>query len=191
MTGIPASYPNPSDLILVGILPQRRDLEIARLLGWYRIPLRSAPKIVNVDTVAFYQGAAFGPEHQWRIEYFAEVRGVELTTRGELLKDETEHPRASEEYYKLQLGPLQILSRPILADKWKRITFLYTTGELICRAKRINDLVVKKEERGQLWHSLRERALQGNLYKAEELPEFPLDSAIQAWLGGFNASREL
>jgi hypothetical protein len=190
MTEIPAGYPDPSALILIGILPGRKDLEIARLLGWYRIPLRFAPKIVNVDVVAFYQTSAFGRDHQWRIESFAPVRGVELTTRRELLKDEPTHPRANEEYYKLELGSLQLISKPILAGKWKRVTFLYTTGELFYRAKTINDLVVKSEERAVLWRSLRERALQGNLYRSEDIPEFPLDPAILALLGDFNSIGE-
>jgi len=185
MTEIPTGYPNPSALILVGILPERRDLKIARLLGWYRIPLRTAPKIVSVDVVAFYQTAAFGRKHQWCIESFAEVRGVEMTTRRELLKDEMNHPHAGEEYYKLSLGPVQLMGRPILAGRWKRITFLYTTGEYFYRAKTINDLVVKNEEREQLWHSLRERALQGNYYGAEDLPEFPLDPYLLALSGDF------
>ncbi len=34
---------DPTELILVCVLPRPRDLEIARLLGWYRIPLRTAP----------------------------------------------------------------------------------------------------------------------------------------------------
>lgn len=186
MTEIPAGYPDPSALILVGILPERRDLEIARLLGWYRIPLRSAPKIVSVDVVAFYQTAMFGKEHQWRIKSFAEVRGVELTTRRELLKDETDHPRAGEEYYKLSLGPVQFMGKPILAGKWRRITFLYTTGEYFYRAKTINGLVVKSDEREQLWHSLRERALKGNYYKEEDLIEFPLGNQLLMFLGNFS-----
>ena len=43
----------PSDLILVAIIPSVRDMEIARLLGWYRIPLRTAPKVIAVDYLAF------------------------------------------------------------------------------------------------------------------------------------------
>ena len=178
MSEIPPGYPDPGALMLVEIVPERRDLEMARLLGWYRIPLRFAPKIVSVDYIAFYQTAAFGREHQWRIETYAVVRGVELTTRRELLRDETEHPRAGEEYYKLQLGPLQPLAKPILAGKWKRITFLYTTGELFYKARTINDLVVKSRERDILWRSLRERALRGNLYKEEDIPEFLIDAAL-------------
>src|SRR5512139_3205807 len=112
---------SPSSLILVCLLPTPRDLEIARLLGWYRIPLRTAPKVVAVDYLAFYQLAAFG-EHGGRIELIAPVHGHELTTRGELLKDEADHPHAREEYYKIQIGALEKLERPIVSEKWKRIT---------------------------------------------------------------------
>jgi len=64
-----------TDLILVCLLRSPRDLEIARLLGWYRIPLRSAPKVVAVDRLAFYQPASFG-ELGGRIEYTAPVRAT-------------------------------------------------------------------------------------------------------------------
>jgi hypothetical protein len=57
-----------SSLILVCVIPEQRDLEIARLLGWYRIPLKTAPKVVDVDFLAFYQTNAFGEGHRWKIE---------------------------------------------------------------------------------------------------------------------------
>jgi hypothetical protein len=147
----------PASLILVCLLPSPRDLEIARLLGWYRIPFRSAPKVVAVDGLAFYQTGSFGDE-AGKIEWTAAVRGHELTTRAELLKDESDHPRAGEEYYKIQLGPLERLPHPVVTDKWKRLTFLYTTGEYLLKAKTLNDLVVQSDERSLLWQSLRERA---------------------------------
>ena len=58
--------PPPEALILVAVLNDPRDMEIVRLLGWYRIPLRTAPKVVAVDYIAFYQTSAFG-EERWRI----------------------------------------------------------------------------------------------------------------------------
>jgi hypothetical protein len=51
-----------NDLILVCLVPSPRDLEIARLLGWYRIPLRRAPKVVAVDHLALYQPASFAEQ---------------------------------------------------------------------------------------------------------------------------------
>src|SRR4030043_210210 len=98
-------------------------------------------KIVAVDYIAFYHTGAFGDE-KWRIQYIAPVRGHELTTRSELLKTEPDHPRAKEEYYKIQIGPLERLPQAILAESWRRITFLYTTGEYILRATTVNNLIV-------------------------------------------------
>jgi hypothetical protein len=166
----------PTSLILVCLIPSPRDLEIARLLGWYRIPFRTAPKVVAVDYLAFYQPSAFG-ERGGQIEYVAEVRGHELTTRGELLKDEFNHPRANEEYYKIQIGGLEKLKEPIIAEKWKRITFFYTTGEYLLKAKMLNDLVVDGDERLVLWRSLRERAANEQLYKTD-LPEVDIPSEV-------------
>ncbi len=159
----------PTDLILVCVLPEPRDLEIARLLGWYRIPFRSAPKVVAVDGLAFYQPGSFG-ESGGRIESLTPVRGYELTTRVELLRDEPEHPRAHEEYFKIQLGPLERLEQPVVADVWRRLAFLYTTGEYLLRARTLNDLDVQSDERQLLCRSLRERAAQGQAYQID-LPE--------------------
>ncbi|HVN16856.1 MAG TPA: hypothetical protein VMT73_14020 [Anaerolineales bacterium] len=175
-----------TDLILVCLLPSPRDLDIARMLGWYRIPLRTAPKVVAVDYLAFYQPAAFAG-HGGQIEFVAKVRGHELTTRGELLRDEAEHPRAREEYYKIQLGDLEKLSQPIRADKWKRLTFLYSTGEYLLQAKTLNDLVVAGEERQVLWRSLRERAENEQLYKTD-LPDVDVPPEVLMALLGIKES---
>jgi len=172
----------PTDLILVCVLPGPRDLEIARLLGWYRIPFRTAPKVVAVDALAFYQPGTFG-ESGGRIEFLAPVRGYELTTRAELLRDEPEHPRAGEEYFKIQLGPLEQLVHPVVADKWRRLTFLYTTGEYLLKARTLNDLVVQSDERQLLWQSLRDRAVNDQVYKAD-LPEVEIPPEVLVALLG-------
>ncbi len=179
----------PSDtLILVCYLPAVKDLDIARMLGWYRIPLKSAPKVIEVDYLAFYQGKNFGEGHRWQVEYFGEYRGHELTTRGELLRDEKNHPRAQEEYYKVQIGSLQRRVNPITAGDWKRITFLYTTGNLFNNAACVNDLVVRNEEREILWKSLRERAKR-SVYSPSDNPENPqIDPALIELILGLNGS---
>ena len=179
---------SPTSLILVAFLPTPRDLEIARLLGWYRIPLRSAPKVVAVDHLAFYQPASFG-ERGGRIEFISEVRGHELATRAELLRDEADHPRAREEYYKIQIGAMEKLREPITADKWKRITFLYTTGEYLLNAKTVNDLVVDGDERQTLWRSLRERAENEQLYKVD-MPEADIPPEVLMALLGIKEAKE-
>jgi hypothetical protein len=147
----------PTDLVLIAILNNRRDFDVIRLLGWYRIPIRHAPKIVEVDAIAFYQTAEF-KEEKWSIRYSARVRGVELVRRTDLFQEEADHPRAREEYYKLQLEPLEALPRSIPSRKWKRLTFLYTTGEKLMTAEDIADLKLGASDRNTLWRALRDRA---------------------------------
>lgn len=174
---------DPYSLILVSIVKEPRDLEIARLLGWYRIPLRSAPKVIAVDYLAFYQTGSFGDE-KWQIKYIAPVRGYELTTRIDLFKDEPDHPHANHEYYKIQLGSLVLLDNPVLASKWRRITFLYTTGEYFYKARSINDLVVQADQRPLLWRALHERANREHNYEGNEFSEMEMDAEeLAKWLG--------
>lgn len=173
--------PQPTDLVLVAVLKDKRDLEIARLLGWYRIPFQHAPKTVSVDWLALYQTAKFGAE-KWAINYVAPVRGHELTTRAELLRTQPDHPRAGERYFKLQLGSLERLPRPIPSLKWRRLTFLYTTGERLLAATEINDLIVQSDERELLWRALRERGLNAER-EYETKPGMQIDLALLCALG--------
>ncbi len=182
------SYLHPSSLILVAILPGPEDLQYARVLGWYRIPVRSAPRVLSVDFLAFYQPASFH-RRKWRVEYLAPVRGHELTTRNALLQDQPDHPRADEEYFKLQLGPLEKLPQPILAGSWKRFTFFYTTGEYLREAETLTDLTVQPSQRRQLWKTLRERqnAWSGRL---DEEPKDRLPEEVIAALLGIEQEKD-
>lgn len=172
---------NLTDLILVSLLKDKRDLEIARVLGWYRIPLKTAPKTVGVDWLAFYQTAKFGAD-KWAINYIAPVKGHELATRAQLLKTQPDHPRANEMYYKIQIGPLERLPRSIPSRKWRRLTFLYTTGEKLMAAEELNDLIVLSGEREQLWKALYERGLVAEKRYATQT-EGELDLALLCALG--------
>jgi len=129
----------PEDLVLVAILRAPRDLEIARVLGWYRIPLGSAPKITHVDWFAFYLPGAFDVG-RWSVRYAARVLGIEMVRRRELLLEDQAHPRAGDPYLKYQLGPLMELERPIPARSWRRFTFLFTTGERLLSAGDVREL---------------------------------------------------
>ena len=141
--------------------------------------------MIAVDYLAFYQTGSFG-NMKWRIQFIAPVKGHELTTRGALLLDQPDHPRANEAYYKVQIGPLQELSPPILAGKWRRITFFYTTGEYMQTAESVNDLIVHSEDRQILWKALRERLEQNQTYGISDQPELELEDEVLAELLGFN-----
>ena len=177
-------------LVLVAIMPKPRDFDIARLLGWYRIPLKSAPKILHPDAIAFYQTASFGKEHRSRIEYFAAVKGVELTTRADLFRDEPDHPRAHEEYFKIQLHGIEKLPHPIVADEWKRFTFFYTTGSRIMSAESIRGLAMNTKERNELWRVLREREEEYGKSNGDISKDFPeeLPNELLFLLGNLSLS---
>ena len=175
-------YPSDAALVLVCVMPNRRDLEIARILGWYRIPLRTAPKIIQVDYLAFYQTSAFCKEERWQIKYIAPVLGHELLRRVDLFRDQSEHPHAQEEYFKISIGALTPLYTPIKAEKWKRLTFLFTTGAHLMHAATLSELVVRNAERTILWRTLRERAEEG-IKKADEIYSLELDDQMKTFLG--------
>jgi hypothetical protein len=101
-----------------------------------------------------------------------------------LLQDEVDHPRADEEYFKVQLGSVKPLSHPIGAGDWKRFTFLYTTGEYFRGAKNLTDLTVAPSERRMLWNALRERGTSLTSYQTEQdgLDAIPFD-VLSALLG--------
>jgi len=110
-----------------------------------------------------------------------------LTTRAELLKDEANHPRAKEEYYKIQVGGLEKLKEPIVAGKWKRITFYTQRVNTCSKPKRSMTWSWMARERQVLWRSLRERAENAQLYKTD-LPEADVPPEVLMVLLGIKES---
>ena len=155
-----SGYATYDDLspVLVVLLNNARDLARARDEGWYRIPVRRAPPRVAAEYLAFYQTRAFGDD-AYTVRYLAEVRRVHVLPRARLLPDEPDHPRAHEEYYKIELGPLQALPRPVPSRALRRITFIPTTLGQLLTAEEINDLWWRDDPQQRLWLALREAGL--------------------------------
>jgi hypothetical protein len=93
-----------------------------------------------------------------------------LVTRLALLPDEPAHPRAQDWYYKVQLGPLQRLERPITSLRWRRVTFIHSTWDRFSNAIEINDLFVDGDAYvDRLYAALKERGIQAERnYRVEE-----------------------
>jgi len=125
--------------VLVAIVPSVADWETIRRQGWYRIPVERAPQRMAYDYLAFYHPRAFG-EWRWSIRGYAPIERYELCTRVEMLPDEPDHPRANRLYYRLSLGPLQMLPEPIPSRALRRISFIPTTLERLLRAEDVADL---------------------------------------------------
>ncbi|HZD10832.1 MAG TPA: hypothetical protein VE553_05760, partial [Candidatus Binatia bacterium] len=118
-----------------------------------------APKGLYAEYIAFYFGQRFG-DLKWAIHYYARREGHELTTRLLLFPDQPDHPRAHDFYFKVQLGPLQKLERPIVSLRWRRVTFVHTTWDRFQDATELNDLFVEGGEYvDRLYATLKDRGL--------------------------------
>ena len=152
----PAPGPSP---VLVVVLTRPKDLRIAREEGWYRIPVRHAPRRLAAEYLAFYLTGAFA-EERWTVRYYAPVRRYHLATRAELLPDEADHPRAQDLYYKVEIGPLQELPHPIPSRRLRRITFIMTDLDRLFAAREINDLWSGDRRQDLLWRELKRSCLE-------------------------------
>jgi len=74
--------------VLVAVMNNQRDLCIAREQGWYRVPIKRAPRRIGADYLAFYLTGAFPDDVRHRVTYYAPVRAYRLARRIELLPKE-------------------------------------------------------------------------------------------------------
>ncbi len=169
--------------VLVAVVNRPEDLRRAASDGWYRIPQRRAPRRIGADYLAFYQTGAFQPkEESHTITWFAPVQRYHLLTRAELLPDEAEHPRASDYYFRIAIGPLVRLDQPVPAAKFRRVTFIHTTLDRLLHAKDITDLKRSADPFDALWQALRDNRLRPLPNRL--VGDWPADIALRA-RGGY------
>ena len=147
--------PGSADRVLVAIVNNPRDWAIVCQLGWYRIPVKRAPRQVGADYLAFYLTGAFPEGQRHRVLHYAPIRAYRLATRVALLPDEDSHPRAQDRYFKIEIGPLIELARPIISRELRRVTFIATTLSRLLNAVEINDLWDRDHAQNELWAALR------------------------------------
>lgn len=146
--------------VLVAVINNPQDLRRAAEEGWYRIPQRRAPRRIGADFLAFYLTAGCGaPDSAHTVTYFAPVRRYQLLTRRELLPQDSDHPRAGDYYYRIEIGPLQCLEHPVPARSMRRVTFIHTTFDRLLEASDVVDLFRHDDPFEQLWGALREHRL--------------------------------
>ena len=173
------------DVVLVALVNQPRDLELVRTECWYRIPVKHAPAhFTQARFVAFYLTKSFA-EQKWSICEYAPVRGHELVRRRDLFPEQVDHVRADDAYYKLQLGPLIALPRPIVSRSGRRVLFLWTTGDKFLRAVEINDLFGKSQADDALWNVLKESRIgaERQIFAHDARSRYRIDFWIPCALG--------
>ena len=171
---------NTDDLVLIAIINNGRDLHIAMTEHWYRIPVKSAPKrLEDTSYLAFYLTRAFG-DQKWSIPYWAKIEKCKIVKRSELLPHESDHPKADENYYKLEIDELKKLPEPIISKRGRRITFITTTLKIFKSAKEINDLFNESPLEDKVWEEFKNKGIEAErqYYVAEGKTNYCLDFAI-------------
>ena len=156
-----SNYPSPE--VLIAIMNNQRDLEIARTQRWYRIPVKSADRLIRdleqMQYLAFYQTMIFKRD-AFAVNYYAEIERISTTPRIELLPDEAGHQNAEVLYYKLEISPLERLSQPIPSRRLRRVTFITTTLAKFSTAQEINDLFHTSPIEDLMWEALKAAEVQ-------------------------------
>ncbi len=156
-----SNYPSPE--VLVAIMNNHRDLEIARTQRWYRIPVKSAdrliPELEQMQYLAFYQTVVFKRD-AYAVNYYVQIERISTAPRIELLPDEPGHQNAEVLYYKLEISPLQQLPQPIPSKRLRRVTFITTTLAKFSAAQEINDLFHTSPIEDLMWDGLRAAEIQ-------------------------------
>jgi hypothetical protein len=130
--------------VLITILNNWADLEIARDQHWYRIPVDQVAKLKQRQCwqpkwLAFYQTKVFGTEAH-TVRYYAEVTAIHEVYRWELFPEEHRSAKSEKRYCKLELSSLEQLSKPIISKRLRRIVFISTTWEKFILAEQISEL---------------------------------------------------
>lgn len=139
--------------MLVAILNNLDDFDLARDQHWYRVPVSSVLKWLKdrwpPQWLSFYQTKIFGQE-AFAIHYYAQVLHIRQVSRWQLFPDDHSDKR-NRRYYQLHLAPLQQLPQPIPSRRWRRIVFIPTTWQKFIKAEEINDLYDDSPLEDSLW----------------------------------------
>ena len=185
----------PRGEVLVAIMNNLLDFNIARDQQWYRIPVRNARKRLKERWpprwLAFYQTKVFGAE-RWAVNYCAPVLHTRVVARRELLPEDPSHPRADELYHKIETGPLQRLPRPIVSRRLRRFVFIPTTWEKFISAVEINDLFDESPLEDRLWAELKkhEIAAERQFFVQVKASLYSLDFAVFCATGQLNVETD-
>ena len=127
-----------SKTVLVGVLKSKRDQRILLKEHWYRIPVAHLPKR-KFEYIAFYQPASFAKRGK-RIEYYATISKKITAKRIDLLPSEPTHPRANDDYLRIEFKKIIKLTKPIRNIIPRRISFGFTSLKTLLASKDILQL---------------------------------------------------
>lgn len=175
-------------IVVVAIMRDRLDFDLAQNQHWYRIPVSNVKKWLKdawiPEYLAFYQTKVFEPE-AFGIYYYAKVRGIRLAQRKELFPNERSDPKADRWYYQIILSDLKRLPHPIISHRRRRIIFIRTTWTKFQLATQINDLYHDSPLEERLWQEFLRLKIQAERQEWVKINnrEYALDFAIYCGAG--------
>ncbi|MCW5854087.1 MAG: hypothetical protein KIT87_28730 [Anaerolineae bacterium] len=176
------------DAVVVAIMNNRLDFELALRDHWYRIPVDNVRKWLKdwwiPEWLAFYQTKVFGPE-AYTVQWYARVRRVERVQRKDLFPDEWSDPKAERWYYKLILSDLKRPPQPIISRRRRRLVFIRTMWERFITAEEINDLYMDSPLEDRLWAEFKRLRIVAERQEWVEVKgrKYALDFAVYCALG--------
>lgn len=183
--------PNTPGELLVAILNEPRDYHFARDENWYRIPVESVATYLHdrwpPRRIAFYQTKIFA-EERYSVRYYADVLDIGRVGRRELFPNEPDGRKSGRSYYRLRLGPLQLLPAPIFSRRARRIIFIPSTWDKFTAALEINDLYHGSPLEDRLWAALQRRRIPAEReeYLTAGEQNYALDFAVYCAGGGID-----
>ena len=174
--------------VLVAILNNRLDFNLARDHLWYRIPVSSVRKWLKScwppQWLAFYQTKVFGGE-AYAVHYYGRVVEIHQVYRWQLFPDEPRDEKGMHRYYQIFLESLVQLPQPIRSRRRRRIVFIPTTLEKFVRAAEINDLYDDSPLEDLLWQQLKRLGIWAERQEFIEIGDssYALDFVVYCQLG--------
>jgi very-short-patch-repair endonuclease len=158
--------------VLVAILNNKLDFNLAYEQHWYRIPVDKATKLLKhrwpPQWLAFYQTKVFGQQAH-SVNYFAQVIDIQKRYRHQLFPNQPYTSKSNRQYYQLLLQPLQQLPKPIYSRRFRRIVFIPTTVQKFFSAVEINDLYDESPLEDKLWAELKRFEIQAERQELVEV----------------------
>ncbi len=131
------------DVVLIGAITRKTDLEFARMGRWYRIPEAQMPYGIHAKVLGVFLNSQLRAADHGAVSYYAEITGYELALRRDLLPNETRN--ADQRYFRVSLGELIPKTPPVINQPHRPISFIQTTWDRFAAAATIRDLYTRDD----------------------------------------------
>ena len=148
--------------LLVGIVNRIGDYNIIHNQFWYRIPVDKADKMLKdrwpPRWIAFHYTSRIKKNPQMILHY-GKVSSIEVRSRKELFPNEKTNYKTRRNYYKISIGEVFTLPKPILSRRFRKIVFIQTTYKKFINAIEVNDLFDGSRLEDRLWAEMKRKMI--------------------------------